>query len=735
MGLQPGNEKNSEQAFAFRFQNMDELIEIFVEESTEILESLDQDLLKLERLVNQEKPDPELVNQIFRSFHTLKGNSGLASADKIKELTHKMEFLLDNLRKHKTPLTDSFVDTLFRGVDVVKVLLKEIVSGISQNMDMSALLADIDQLLEQGTSPVEKKSPLDAYNVPQEITRILTEYEETRLLENIQLGIPIYEVLINLNMTDLERLMNQILEKLNMWGEVIAKLPISKSSSAVDLQFKIIVAYKASRSDILEKLHSISELQPTSYQVQTLLSGRDIRNMKQRAQSVEPTDPIRFQVSNSRLAQASGSVFPAVNVINEDRPVASSVSTVASAPTEKESLDSLGNTVRVDIKKLDNLMNIVGELVLAKARYQQLEVLVDQDSVLRPVAEEFKKNNKFTSKKLEDLREAILQVRMVPIGNLFSRFPRIVRDLTRTGEKKVNLILRGEDTELDKAVIDEMGETLVHMIRNAVDHGIESMPIRLERSKPTEGTIILNAYQEGSYITVEVEDDGGGINIERLTQKAIERGLIEKEGQLTKSEILSIMMSSGVSTAQAITDISGRGVGMDVVKNTISRLKGMIDFQTALGVGTKFIIKIPLTLAIIQVLLVKVADHTYAIPLNSVLESFKMTRDKIEVIDKQEVTQLREVILPLMRLTDAFSLQSTQVDKQSFYVVVIGLAEKKVGVIVDELLDQREIVIKPLGRYLADTPGFAGATTLGDGRVVLILDVAGLIESLNSRFR
>ncbi len=720
---------------------MDELIEVFIEESTEILESLDQNLLKLEQQINRENPDPELVNQIFRSLHTLKGNSGLASADKIKELTHKMEFLLDLLRKNKIRLTEAFVDLLFKGVDMVKILLKEVSTGVDQQVNLSDLLAQMDHLMEGEVTPTEKTSPLDLYHIPKEISRVLTEYEEARLLDTIQKGIPIYELLLNLKITDLERTISQILEKINGWGEVITKLPISKSSSTFDLQLKVIFACKWNLSEVVENLKNITELQPTDYAIQPLLpEDKTISQSLGLAPSIPVEEPrstpletsVSIETAHAKAVEEQGKPLP--EKVEKQTPLQEQPKSTGGSG-EKESLESWGNTVRVDIKKLDNLMNIVGELVLAKARYQQIESQIEPDPKLRVLWDEFKKNNKFTSKKLEDLREGILQVRMVPIGQLFSRFPRIVRDLTRTGEKKVRLILKGEDTELDKAVIDEMGEVLVHMIRNAVDHGIEPIPLRLERNKPIEGTLILNAYQEGSHIVIEVEDDGSGIDVDKLTQRAIERGLIEKGAHLSKSELLSVMMSTGISTAQTITDISGRGVGMDAVKSTLSKLKGTIDFETAPGLGTRFIIKLPLTLAIIQVLLVKVVDQIYAIPLTSVLESFKMTRDKIELIDKQEVTQLRDMILPLMRLTDAFNLPNSQGNKNSFYVVVVGLAERKIGVIVDELLDQQEIVIKPLGRYLADTPGFAGATTLGDGRVVLILDVAGLIESLNAKFR
>ena len=411
-----------------------------------------------------------------------------------------------------------------------------------------------------------------------------------------------------------------------------------------------------------------------------------------------------------------------------------------SSTAEKDVLDSGGNVVRVDIKKLDNLMNIIGELVLAKARYVQLESELEALEGQKDLQGDFKRNNTFTSKKLEDLREGILQVRMVQVGTLFNRFPRLVRDLAKKHNKHIRLVVEGRETELDKAVIDKMGDPLMHLIKNAADHGVEEPHVRREKGKPEMGTITLRAYQEGSYIVIEIEEDGAGMNVDRIRQKAVENGLIEKGLKLSESEILNFIFHPGFSTAQTITDTSGRGVGMDAVKTEITKLKGIIDIQTKPNVGTKFIIKLPLTLAIIQVLLIKASNHTYAIPLSSVTESFELVPQSIEHIDAQEVTQLRNAVLPLLRLKHAFHISENghgtppeTGERRRQFVVVIALAEKMIGLVVDDLLGQQEIVIKPLGRYLLHTPGFAGATTLGNGRVVLILDVVGLIENLNKK--
>jgi two-component system chemotaxis sensor kinase CheA len=329
---------------------------------------------------------------------------------------------------------------------------------------------------------------------------------------------------------------------------------------------------------------------------------------------------------------------------------------------------------------------------------------------------------------------------MVQVSTLFNQFPRLVRDLAKTHNKQIRLVMKGRETELDKAVIDKMKGPLTHLIRNAGDHGLEEPKVRREKGKPEMGTITLRAYQEGSSIVIEVADDGAGMNVERIRQKAVENGLLEKGLKLSESEILNFIFHAGFSTAQRITDTSGRGVGMDAVKTEISKLKGIIDIQTTPNVGTKFIIKLPLTLAIIQVLLIRASNHTYAIPLSSVTESFELNPEEIEIVDGQEVTQLRSIVLPLLRLNHAFNIPENgngtdpaAEERRRKFVVVIALAEKKIGLVVDDLLGQQEIVIKPLGRYLLHTPGFAGATTLGNGRVVLILDVVSLIENLNKQ--
>lgn len=774
-------------------QDIDELTEVFIEESEEIVESLNKDVLSLEQYVDQpETMDRELINNIFRYVHTLKGNSGLAGADKLRDLAHKMESLLDRLRKDKLVITGDMVDLLFEGIDRFNAILKEIKSGQEKGVEITDLIDQLEVILaggslESGPKPAEvpkkKAAPppphtpatsapatasasgIEGFKLPDDIKRILTEYEETRLLENLQNRLTIYELILNLMMDGFDRVVTNVIAKVNTIGEVIAKVPSSKTLPNYELQVRIILASSAPEKTLIDALKTVDDISPQDFSLKILtipeVSGSSLDELLKSVASeasdkapqtptvtpsVTPT-PTPSPKSASTLAPTQPSKpkaspprpVPKTPVRPATKDVADRSEPSLSA-SEKEGFDTGGNIVRVDIKKLDNLMNIVGELVLAKARYVQLESELDAIIGQKSLQEHFKRNNKFTSKKLEDLREGILQVRMVQVGTLFNRFPRLVRDLAKKHNKQIRLVVEGRETELDKAVIDKMGDPLMHLIKNAADHGVEEPKVRREKGKPEMGTITLRAYQEGSYIVIEIEEDGAGMDVDRIREKAVESGLIEKGFKLSESEILNFIFHPGFSTAQKITDTSGRGVGMDVVKMEISKLKGIIDIQSTLDVGTKFIIKLPLTLAIIQVLLIKTSNHTYAIPLSSVTESFELDPQKIEIVDGQEVTQLRNAVLPLLRLKNAFHIPSngngTHPDageRHRKFVVVIALAEKKIGLVVDELLGQQEIVIKPLGRYLLHTPGFAGATTLGNGRVVLILDVVSLIESLNRK--
>lgn len=420
--------------------------------------------------------------------------------------------------------------------------------------------------------------------------------------------------------------------------------------------------------------------------------------------------------------------------VAQSAPVVPTPAEVAALPKEsKAKVDDLADnsTVRIDVKRVDDLMNQVGELVLERNRMMQLDSDFRSGSDLAIFAEEFGKLAKRMNFVVSEVQMQVLKMRMIPVEKVFKKFPRIVRNLARDLNKEVELQLFGEETELDRSVVDEIGDPLLHLIRNAMDHGIERPEEREAAGKPRQGTIVLSATHEGNQIVISIQDDGKGIDPDRIAAKALEKGLVT-ESQLAAMgtrEILDLIFLPGFSTKEKTTDLSGRGVGMDVVRTNIKKLNGVIDIKNELGQGTKFILKLPLTLAIIQSLLVEVAGETYAVPLASVFETLRIDDQEFHVIGGQEVLKLRDSVLPLLRLRNLFGVEGDCVAGEPCYVVIVGVAEKRIGLVVTRLLGQQEVAIKSLGKYLANLPGIAGSTILGDGRVALIVDPVGLVDS------
>ncbi|WP_298437117.1 chemotaxis protein CheA [Geobacter sp.] len=413
-------------------------------------------------------------------------------------------------------------------------------------------------------------------------------------------------------------------------------------------------------------------------------------------------------------------------------PPAKTPSPPAARDVDKKADDLSDNsTVRVDVKRLDDLMNQVGELVLERNRMMQLNTDFQGGGEDSAFGEEFSKLSKRISFVTSELQMQVLKMRMIPVEKVFKKFPRIVRNMARDLGKEVDLVVLGEETELDRSVVDEIGDPLIHLIRNAMDHGLETPDERTAAGKPRKGTLILSAAHEGNQIVISIKDDGKGIDPDRIARKAKEKGLVTDEqlAAMGQREILDLIFLPGFSTKEKATDLSGRGVGMDVVRTNIKKLNGIIDIKSELGQGSEFILKLPLTLAIIQSLLVEVEDETYSIPLAAVLETLRVEEREFHVIGGQEVLKLRNSVLPLMRLQKVFNVAGSGRARTACYVVVVGVAEKRVGLVVSRLLGQQEVAIKSLGKYLANLPGIAGSTILGDGRVTLIIDPAGLLEN------
>ena len=586
-----------------------ELIDGFLTETTELLEKLDDDLVSLEK----SSDDPDLLNRIFRSIHTVKGASSFLGFDLLVTVTHKTEDVLNRMRKGELQVTPEIMDIILEATDLVKLLVSDIKAGEIQEREID------------GT--VSKLIPL--------------------LSENAAVPTP----------------------------------PAAETAPTTD--------------------------EPAAAAGQATVEAE-----------APPAGPSSSQ-SVQRQEVAPASAPPAKK-------------TPPPKPAEGKGEDLSDNTtVRVDVKRLDDLMNQVGELVLERNRMNQLNQDLQQEgSDQHTFNEEFGKLTKRMSFVTSDLQMQVLKMRMIPVDKVFKKFPRIVRSMSRDLGKEVDLQIFGEETELDRSVVDEIGDPLIHLIRNAMDHGLETPEERVAAGKPRVGILTLAAVHEGNQIIISIKDDGRGIDTDRVGRKAVEKGLITEEqlSSMSQREMFDLIFLPGFSTKEKATDLSGRGVGMDVVKTNIKKLNGIIEIKSENGQGSEFILRLPLTLAIIQSLLVEVESEIYSIPLSSVLETLRVDQSLFHLIGGQEVLKLRDMVLPLMRLQKKFHVQQRSEQDDFCYVVVIGSADKRMGLVVTRLVGQQEVAIKSLGNYLANIPGIGGSTILGDGRVALIVDPAGLID-------
>ncbi|NLX01432.1 MAG: chemotaxis protein CheA [Syntrophomonadaceae bacterium] len=669
--------------------DMSQYLDVFLEESKEHLESLNQRLLELEK----DSDNINALNEIFRAAHTLKGMSSTMGFDDLADLTHHMENVLSDLKEGILPVNSSVIDTIFRCFDRLQMIIDKIEINGSGSMDNSDLINTLENIKTgnfETAAIIEEEisiSPLPAgENSSFQESFTFNEYDITILKEAISRNFKIYNVKVAIDQGCLMKSVRafMVFKAVEEDGEIIKSLPPAHEldEGKFENDFEIFVISTATADDLEKRLGNISEI--------SVLYIREI--------------------DINSLSTQSGSVRTNSNN-NISKP---SLDTPDSPRSHKAK-----QTVRVDIDRLDNLMNLVGELVMHKGRLEQIG-FSHKISELNETMEQIDRIS-------TDLQAVVMKVRMVPIEQVFNRFPRMVRDLARDLNKEVDFLIEGKETELDRTVIDEIGDPLVHLLRNAIDHGLESSQERLKKGKSHKGTVILRARHEGNNVYIEVEDDGGGIDTDRVIAKAVEKGILTSPNveQISREEAIELLFHPGFSTAQNVTDISGRGVGLDVVKTKIESLSGEIFVDSKPGQGTRFKIKLPLTLAIIQALIVSVQDEIYAIPLSSVDETTMITASDIKMVQNQEVIMLRGSVLPLYRLGDLLSVPG-QSDSEDMYVVVVRKAERQIGLVVDSLIGQQEIVIKSLGRLLGGIPGLAGAIVAGDGHVRLILDIITL---------
>lgn len=691
----------------------DQAIDDFLAESEELLDKLNQDLAVLGEGVATGQSDPDLLNGIFRDAHSVKGLAGMFGFDDVAELAHHLENLLDHLRMGKISLSDALLDCLFDTLEGVAGLIRGKAGDPGFVQDITPYLDRIEHLL---TGPVEQdEGPL---NIDQALLDVLTEYEEHRLQENINQGKTIFLVKVAFSLMTFDTELTELTDRVKSCGEVISTLPGTENDNPDMLAFRILCGSDKALPDFA------AQLERDDLQIDTLLSDAPSETSPATEEPTPPLTPPAPQGIDSREPSpvAEPTVAPAEP--EPDAEPKSRAKEAASLAADSSSAKSFTSTVRVDISKLDYLMTIVGELALAKGSIAQL--CSEVHSAGLPIARDLDKAIHALERRLNELQVGVMDVRMVPVRQLFDKMNRIIRRMAQELGKKVKLNIRGGDTELDKLIVEDLADPLMHIIRNALDHGIEGSEERVAAGKPEAGTISLVASQKGNHVVIEVHDDGRGIDPEILRRKGIEKGLISGEANLTRQDLFGLLFHPGFSTKEQVSEYSGRGVGMDVVKSNISALSGMIDMNSEVGKGTVMSLTLPITLAIIKALVVRVKGKDYAIPLNSVLETLMLEPGMLQTIEGREVMELRQHTLSLLRIDDLFKLQGIECVGNKF-VVVVGFADKRLGIVVDELRGQQDVVIKSLGKSLDFVKGIAGAADLGNQKTILVLDVSGLI--------
>ncbi|WP_286934863.1 MULTISPECIES: chemotaxis protein CheA [Aminobacterium] len=667
--------------------DLNQYLGAFLDEATDNLLHLDDLLLEIEK----DQGNMEVINEIFRSAHTLKGMSATMGFDRMSTLTHSIEDRLDKVRRGEAQLQSGDIDLLFRSLDTLQTMVEAIRNG---DKDTSI---SIDDLIEALHQTVPQKDERQEENT---IHEVLSDHEEQWIHEANSLGMDVFKVDVRLSKECMLKAARayMVVNRLDEMGDIIKTAPPVEDleNEKFDRSFEIYIATHDSEESLQEALSRISELEKVSIEKAGSPSWREKEQEKVGTKDVS-SSPEKEVVARS-----------------------SAESITQNGPSRHNASKRAGQTVRVDIGRLDKLMNLVGELVIGRARIERLV----QEARLRDFDEPLSQLGRISG----DIQELVTKLRMVPVSFIFDRFPRLVRDLSKSMEKKIDLQIEGQDTELDRTVIDEIGDPLVHLIRNSIDHGIEKPEDRVKTGKTDTGVIKISAYQEGSGVIIEVDDDGKGINSDRVREKAVEKGFITEEESygMTEEELIQLVLLPGFSTSDAVTDISGRGVGMDAVKTKVEALSGQFEIESMREKGTRVLIRLPLTLAIVLALLVKVGDEIYAISLENVEETILVRKEDIKTMHGTPATLLRGDVLALSNLASLLGTHLETDQQDEYPVVVVKAGRNKVGFIVSELIGQQEIVIKSLGKFLSKIKGIAGATILGDGNVALILDVASL---------
>lgn len=674
----------------------------FLDEVDEQLQILDEEVLNLE----QDGENLDTIQKIFRAAHTLKGSSAAMGMDKMKELTHKIENVFDAIRNHQLKVDTQIINLIFDSIDTIKVLKEAVLEGTMDAVDVTDLVARLeaskDNSLEAAEVAIAPKvesvrASLDDSTLFPEV--ILDEYQKDMVEKAFEIGMNVMAVYVSLNEKTMLKSVRAFLidNNLKEIGEILASFPTTEIIED-ELKFEgnavYILVTASQNQEVLAVVNGISDIK-----------------------GVHLTHITTANLESFCIGKKMGVVDHKLQQVVHDSP--------------KTNLKvKVQPTVRVDVDRLESLINLVGELVISQTRLTDFRSRLSERYPNDPEMDVFHEVENHLGHIVSEIQEGLMKTRMLPIEQLFNRFPRMVRDIAQTAGKDINFVMEGKETELDRNLIEEIADPIIHLLRNSLDHGIESPEEREKLGKPRQGTVLLKAAHEENRIVITISDDGKGIDVEKIKQSAIKKQQItETEAErMTAKELVFLIFKSGVSTATQVTDISGRGVGMDIVRSHIEKLSGMIDIDTKVGEGTTFSIKLPLTLAIIRSLLIELGEKQFAIPLANVQEIIRIGQEEVRTIQNQEVGIVRDCVLPLVRLHKRFNTTEEVVNrKKRLLVVVVGLAEKRVGLVIDRTLGNREIVIKPLGKYMGATKYISGATIMGDGRVALIIDVGSIV--------
>ena len=704
--------------------DLSQYLEIFIDETKEHIQTLNDQVLILEA----EPENIDTVNEIFRAAHSLKGMAGTMGFKRMQRLTHDMENVFSEVRNGKLNVNPDIVDVVFKCLDCIEGYLDNIMNtgdeGTEDNEEVINVLNDILQQsgntaphTESEEAPAAEDKPAsDAEDAPAEqsgsdasnerkkyLSIPIADFEKNAMQDAKDKGMHVYATTVYIQESCLLKAARAFLvfKGVEDKGEIIKSVPSVQDieDERFDFDFSMFIISEHSIDEIKKVIENVSEIE------EAVIEEFDIPT------EVEDTTPVEEEKKEEKAEKTEA--------VKEEKKQSGS----------KHGKPVVNRSVRVDIEKLDDLMNIVSELIIAK------NGLVSVTSELAATDQSFNEQIEYLERITTNIHESVMKVRMVPIESVVNRFPRMIRDLSKKLNKEMELIMTGEETELDRTVIDEIGDPLMHMLRNAADHGLEDTIDRLKIGKPKVGTIRLDAYQDGNSVTIEVSDDGAGVDVERVKQKAIEKGQITEEQAeyMTEKEAIDLLFMPAFSTAEKISDVSGRGVGLDVVKNKIEGLGGDVEVNSVLGEGTTFIVRLPLTLAIIQALMVDVSAEKYAIPLNSIETVEEISEDDIKYVHSKEVINLRGTVIPIVRLNEVLDIDPVEREDDEFEsddsltVVIVKKGDKFAGLVIDRLLGQQEIVIKPLGKFIRVPKMISGATILGDGEVALIIDSNTLI--------